>query len=58
MLRRTHWERETGHYRLHFGTIAMSDSLAFGTFVPRKPPSAAFSSELSSDFFLLQRVSL
>ncbi|KAM7321022.1 hypothetical protein ACRRTK_020275 [Alexandromys fortis] len=55
MLRRTHWEWKTGHYRRHFGTVALSDSLAFGTFVPRKPPSAAFS-ELSSDF--LQRVLL
>lgn len=25
----------------HFGTVAMSDSFAFGTFVPRKPPPGA-----------------
>lgn len=47
MLLQTQWERETGLYRRHFGTVAMSDSFAFGTFVPRKPPPAASFSELS-----------
>lgn len=41
MLPQTQWERETGLYRRHSGTVAMSDSFAFGTFVPRKPPPAA-----------------
>lgn len=46
MLVQTQWERETGLYRRNFGTVAMSDSFAFGTFVPRKPLAASFS-ELS-----------
>ncbi|KAL6032151.1 hypothetical protein STEG23_002782 [Scotinomys teguina] len=49
MLLQTQWERETGHYRRHFGTVAMSDSPAFGTFVPRRVPPAASFSKLSSD---------